>query len=267
MTVGKWLALATKQLQNARIESAGLDALILLEDATNIDRAHLLAHPDLTIQAQSLATLNTYLDRRKNREPLAYIRGFSEFYNRKFSVNPDVLIPRPESETFLALLAEFNPQNGQKLIDIGTGCGALAISAKLLLPNLQVSASDISLKALRVAKQNAKFLNTNINFFKASLLTKNGPFDYILANLPYVPKNYIVSPEVYAEPKMAVFANDNGLKLIKKLASQAFVYLKPGGFLFIESLLGQQKTIKNYYQKAGFKFVKKAGLVQVFSKV
>jgi release factor glutamine methyltransferase len=109
-------------------------------------------------------------------------------------------------------------------------------------------------------------LGAKINFFTDDLLTKPSTYNFILANLPYVPKNYSVSPEVLAEPKTAVFADDNGLALINKLALQAITSLNPGGFILLESLLQQQTDLNKYYQAAGFKLINKLGLVQVFQK-
>jgi release factor glutamine methyltransferase len=265
MTVEEWMTQATKKLQNAGILSARLDSLILLEDTTKLSQASLLAHPEKQLTNHESNLLKPKLEKRINHRPLAYIRGSLEFYGHNFIVNPDVLIPRPESEAFLELLSELKPKNNQKLIDIGTGCGALAISTKLKFPNLEVSASDISSKALIVAKQNAKNLKASINFFNCDLLANNmNMYGFILANLPYVPKLFCVSPEVYAEPKIAIFADNEGLEYIENLATQSFESLAPKGYLLLESLPEQQKKIKELYTKTGFKFVKRDGLVLVF---
>jgi release factor glutamine methyltransferase len=265
MTIGEWIEHATKTLKKADIDSARLDSLILLEAATQKDRAYILAHPNLSLQGSSLKIVNERLCRRKNREPIAYITGFKEFFGHEFFINKDVMIPRPETEDFLNLLGRFNTNKNQKLLDVGTGSGCLAISAKLLLLNLKVEACDISAKALITAKNNAKNLKADIKFIQSNLLANiTGKYDYIFANLPYVPHGYKVSREVNFEPNGAIYTDDNGLRLIKNLGASAKFNLKPGGYLFIESLLEQQEEIADYYAKSCYTFCTKAGLVQIF---
>src|SRR3989344_881274 len=127
----EWLKQAANTLKTANIGSARLDALVLLEDELNRDKAWILAHPEQPILAQSLKKLNKKLARRTNHEPLAYIRGFSELYGRKFKVNKRVLEPRPESEAMIDLLKELRLPKNSWLADIGTGSGALGITAAL----------------------------------------------------------------------------------------------------------------------------------------
>ena len=213
-----------------------------------------------------LQLLTIILERRIKNEPIAYIRGFCDFYGRKFKVNKNVLVPRPESETFIELLKATNPTKHQKLLDIGTGSGVLATTAKLEVPYLSVSASDISENALKLAKMNAKNLNANISFFKINLINKILKYDYIFANLPYVPDNFGVSPAVQHEPSLALYGGKDGLDLIKELAPLAKQSLKKDGYILFESLPNQQKIIADFYQQFGFKFVTNNGLVQCFKK-
>lgn len=267
MTIGKWLLKATNTLKIAGINSARLDSLILLEDATNLDRSNLLAHPNKILQGSSLMLLNEWVERRKNREPLAYIRGFCEFYGHKFIVSPDVMIPRPESEVFLELLSKLKPDNNQKLLDVGTGSGCLAISAKLLFPGLKVDACDMSKNALKVANNNANNLKADIKFTQSDLLTNiKDKYDYVFANLPYVPTKYSVSKEVNYEPTQAIYSNNKGLELIKSLAIQAKLSLNNDGYIFIESLLEQQKEIEKLFNQNNYNLVNKKGLIQIFNK-
>lgn len=265
MTIANWLYKSIAKLSDASIESSRLDCLLLLEHVLTKNRAWLLANGEFKLTKKQLADLEVLLNNRIDRVPIAYLVGNKEFYGYSFIVTPDVLIPRPESESFLELLTKFASKKDSRLLDVGTGSGALAISAKLLIPELEVYACDISEEALKVAKNNAKILGAKINFKISNLLSAYDiKFDYIFANLPYVPLGHKVSPEVHKEPEIAVFADSKGLDLIFRLADQANNKLRKSGYIFIESLVGQQDEICDYYQKAGFKFYEKAGFVQVF---
>ncbi|HET6622684.1 MAG TPA: HemK family protein methyltransferase, partial [Candidatus Saccharimonadales bacterium] len=220
----------------------------------------------LTDQADEL------LERRLKREPLAYILGYKEFYGRDFKVTPDVLIPRPDTETMIELLSSLldsgdssgggatfrhdrfklalqgsatdESANLLTLIDIGTGSGAIAITAKLEFPSLQVSASDISPAALRIAMSNAKKLGADIEFLESDLLSNvQRPASIICANLPYVDEAWQTSPETRFEPDMALFAPDGGLKLISELVFQATERQSCGDFMILEADPRQHHSI------------------------
>ena len=225
MNIGIWLKKAESKLKDSGIESAYLDSLILLEDAIKLDRSTIIAHPETSIPNQKLEKLNYKLKIRSEHTPLAYIRKTIEFYGYNFIVNPNVLIPRPESEAFLSLLAQHKPKNNEKLLDIGTGSGALAICAKLYFPDLQVFASDTSKTALSTALLNIRYFDVPIDLFLEDLTNDKNMYDYIFANLPYVPYGFPVSQEVEAEPASAIFADDGGLELINKLAPESRIWL------------------------------------------
>lgn len=267
MTIGEWLTTAQKKLIEIGVPTARLDAIVLLCYVMKKDKSYLLAHDDSTLTIDELAKLTTVLHQRLQRKPIAYIIGSKEFYGRDFAVTYDVLIPRPESENFIDALKKYPPQSGQSLLDIGTGSGILAITAKKEFPALTVWATDISGKALAVAKQNAHAHSASIHFVESDLLANiQDQFDYVFANLPYVPPDYNVSPEVNTEPRIAIFANHNGLSILFQLAEQLGSYVKHGGQVYIESLLEQHNDISNYYSVYGFKLVHTFGLVQVFTK-
>jgi release factor glutamine methyltransferase len=148
------------------------------------------AHPayELTESEQKLA--EDYLKRRQNHEPVAYILGSKEFYGREFVVTPDTLIPRPETEAIIDLVKELSLEK-LKILDVGTGSGCIAITLKLELPESDVMAVDISEKALVVAEKNADNLHANLEFKQSDLLKNvDEKFDIIVANLPYVDKNW-----------------------------------------------------------------------------
>ena len=255
MIISEWLKIATKSLKTANIPSARLDAELILANTLRKNRTYLHAHLDEEIDPRRFDIANARLDLRLDRVPIAYILGYKEFYGRKFTVSPSVLIPRPESEDLISLFLELTAgEIAEKvLIDVGTGSGCLGITAKLERSNLSVILSDISKPALNIAEKNANALNADVHIQQQSLL--NGqlkPVDYIFANLPYVDKSWDVSPELQYEPKIALFAEDEGLKLILQLISQAPRCLTPEGLLFIEADPQQHNRIIDKAVKNGF---------------
>ena len=255
MIISEWLKIATKSLKTANIPSARLDAELILANTLRKNRTYLHAHLDEEIDPRRFDIANARLDLRLDRVPIAYILGYKEFYGRRFTVSPSVLIPRPESEDLISLFLELTASEiaEKVLIDVGTGSGCLGITAKLERSNLSVILSDISKPALNIAEKNANALNADVHIQQQSLL--NGqlrPVDYIFANLPYVDKSWDVSPELKYEPEIALFAEDEGLKLILQLISQAPRCLTPDGLLFIEADPQQHNRIIDEAVKNGF---------------
>ena len=255
MIISEWLKIATKSLKTANIPSARLDAELILANTLRKNRTYLHAHLDEEIGLRRFDIANARLDLRLDRVPIAYILGYKEFYGRKFFVSPSVLIPRPESEDLISLFLELTASEitEKVLIDVGTGSGCLGITAKLERSDLSVILSDISKPALNIAEKNANALSADVHIQQQSLL--NGqlrPVDYIFANLPYVDKNWDVSPELKYEPEIALFAEDEGLKLILQLISQAPKCLTPDGLLFIEADPQQHDRIIDEATKKGF---------------
>ncbi|HEX4662349.1 MAG TPA: peptide chain release factor N(5)-glutamine methyltransferase, partial [Candidatus Saccharimonadales bacterium] len=221
MTLAQALTDATKRLQAADITTARLDSLVLLSHLVDKDKSWVLAHTDEEVTTSQQELYMAQLTRRESHEPLAYILGYKEFYGHDFIVTSAVLIPRPETESLVDLLADLQPQPEQRLLDVGTGSGAIAISCKLRWPDLAITATDISPAALAVAAQNASALHADITLRESNLLQSvGGPYDYIVANLPYVTRSWQRSPETNYEPAEALFASDDGLALIKKLMTQ-----------------------------------------------
>lgn len=269
MRLDNWLRQATKTLEKAEIGSARLDSLIILEDELNRGKAWLLAHPEHVVSANQQKKLNKKLARRTNHEPMAYIRGFSEFYHRKFMVNKRVLEPRPESETMIELLKDLvKSSSGSKIADIGTGSGALAVTAKLEFPDAEVVATDIDPACLKVARQNAKLYHIKIEFLSGDLLARLHPtyssMDVILANLPYVPANFYVNQAAAMEPKIAIFGGQDGLDIYRQLFKQITDFKLRPEFLFTESLPPQQQKLADIAQTAGFRLFKTQDFIQVF---
>lgn len=264
MTIATFLKQAAATLHAAGILTARLDAQVLASFALSKDRSWLLAHDEQELTAQQLDKLNALVSRRTARQPIAYLRGTQPFYGRIFDVTPDVLIPRPETETIIELIKKYVPHG--KILDVGTGSGAIAVTLALEMPNLQIEACDISPAALAIARQNTTKLEASVHFFVSDLLrTASGPYDAIVANLPYVARDWQRSPETDAEPALALFANDDGLALIKQLIKQVPDKLHQGGYLFLEADPRQHTSIEKAARTYGFVRVAAEGFGLVFA--
>lgn len=267
MTIGEWLTKSTDELLRTGIKSARLDSLILLEYITKRNRAWILTNQDISLDATSLKKLSLLLKRRSKHEPIAYITGEKEFYNLKLFVAPDVLIPRPETEMIIDYVSQLNVKDSWSIADIGTGSGAIALAIKHSHPKIKVTATDISDKALAIARQNAKYHKLNINFIHTDLLNNLDKFDVIIANLPYVATDWQTSPETAYEPAKALYASDNGLSLIKKLIEQSNSHLKSGGVLILEHDPRQISQIKVTGKQNGYSLKPISPFVSKLSKI
>lgn len=275
MTIGGWLSDATKELVTAEIESARLDAEIILAHTVKKPRTYLHAHVADELDPRLEEIARARLDLRLDRTPLAYIIGHKEFYGRRFIVTPRTLIPRPESEEIITqlrqLLGETAPLPGtptRRLVDIGTGSGCLGITAKLLYPDLDVTLLDDSPAALEVAERNARALDADVELVHSDLL-KNYPYspDIVLANLPYVDQSWETnSPELRHEPAEALYASDEGLSLVKACFEELGHRIKPGGTAIFEADPRQWAKIEPIAKQNGFETTKKTRFVYCFKK-
>ena len=196
------------------------------------------------------------LSKLKNNYPIQYLIGYVDFYHTKIKVNENVLIPRFETELLIdKTLKYLQDKNYKTLIDICTGSGCIAISLKKHT-NLNIDACDISNKALKLAKLNAKDNNTNINFFKIDILKEipKEKYDCIISNPPYLTKEEYTSPETKYEPKIALYANNNGLEFYDRILNISTNILNKNGSIIFEIGATQKNDIinltKKYYKKA-----------------
>lgn len=268
MTIEQWIKFTEDKLSRSGVSSARLDAELILAEVLGLERTFLHAHSDQLLPKTKVFHANNYLNKRAKRLPLAYIFGKKEFYGREFIITPDVLVPRPESEQIIELYKKV-VQTGDSLLDIGTGSGILAVTtgleAKKINHKITVFASDTSVKALEVAKNNAYKHKQNINFVYSDLLSDipNTILDQItiiIANLPYVSLEWIDATqpnELHYEPSQALYAADGGLELIKKLIEQTISAPKLK-YLILEADPEQHAAIINFAESYNFDLKKVA---------
>ena len=264
LSIADFLAISTKTLSNAGIASARLDSELILAHILRRSREWLLAHDATALTQPQQRQARQLLLQRTRHQPIAYLTGKRDFYGHSFLVNEQVLVPRPESEVILAMLDELAQDHHLRtVLDVGTGSGCLAISIKLAHPDLAVSACDISESALPVARLNAVRLlpsSQQVKFYQSDLLSDlpvGSQFDLIVANLPYLsPGQDGLSPELAYEPAIALYADDDGLSLIKQLITTAPARLTPGGYLLLEMDTDQIETVANYATGYRYQVVK-----------
>jgi release factor glutamine methyltransferase len=260
---------AIAQLEAAAVEESRLHAEVLIFHVLQCDRAHLFAHPERELTTADLSQYEQLIARRAAGEPLQYLTGHQEFWKADFLVTPAVLIPRPETEHLIEevlALIQLEAQAGNaalpvadarrlKLIDVGTGSGAIAITLARELPQAEVHAVDLSPDALQVARLNAERLvpenmGARVHFAQSDVLAsipRDASFDFVVSNPPYVGRNEadkVQDVVKHYEPPMAVFAGDDGLDVIRRLIPQAWEALRPGGWLLIEIGYTQSESVR-----------------------
>ena len=263
-TLGEYLQWGIILLRERIIETPQLDAELLLAHALKVDRPYLICHSEDILEPQNKIDFFKLLERRLRYEPIAYILGRREFYGRNFSLNHDVLIPRPDSETIvdfaLKKLREKTPAPVD-ILDLGTGSGVLGITLSAEYPYARTSATDISSKALQVAKSNATSLGVakRMQFAQGDLFAaldhlETKKFDLIVTNPPYLnpnEKNALQADIRDFEPEVALFSPKDGLAIIEKIAHTASNYLKPSGILLSELGFEQEKEVRKLFVDCG----------------
>src|SRR6266498_318436 len=228
-------------------DTPALDASVLLAHILNKPRTWVMAHPEIVLTTEQQNQLNKSLTLLESGEPFPYVLGHWEFFGLDFDITPDVLIPRPETELLVekAIVWLQESPMRRKVADIGTGSGAIAISIAVNVPDTQILATDISSKALDVAKQNAqKFdVQNRIEFVrcdllppKSALLSTEQQFDLICANLPYIPTETLYSLPIYGrEPTLALDGGADGLDSIRRFLKLIPEWLAPHSLILPET--------------------------------
>jgi release factor glutamine methyltransferase len=264
MTRRQALNHARELLAIHKIEDASLEAELLLRHTLKLDRTQFYTEPDLTLTKRQEKTYWQSIERRIKGEPSAYITGHREFFGLDFYVDKNVLIPRPETE-LLVEQAITHAVNYPTLliVDVGTGCGNIAISLAVHLPQAKIFAIDISAAALKVASHNClkHQVGDRVKLLEGNLLGPvSTPVDLIIANLPYVLTIDVPQVNTFGfEPHLALDGGSDGMTLIKRLCLQAKDKLQPAGCLLLEIGVGQSKIaadyLKHLYPSANIDFV------------
>jgi release factor glutamine methyltransferase len=258
----EWLRQGEARLQaSPHPERARLDAQTLLLHLIGKDRAWLLSHPDEEFGGCKSIGYSQLIERRAAGEPIQYITGECEFFGLPFRVNRDVLIPRPETEHLVEKALELAADFAQpRIVDVGTGSGAIAVALAHKLPNAEVTAIDLSSAALQVAKGNAECNSVadRIRFLEGDLLASvaGEQFDFVVSNPPYVANGdrELLAAEVREhEPELALFAGSHGLDIYRRLAPAAYQAVAPNTFALFEIGYGQADAIAQFLRAAGFK--------------
>jgi release factor glutamine methyltransferase len=239
-TVRNSLIDARSTLKDARIWSGWLDAEVLLAHVLQQERAWLHAHPERPLTATQRRRFRDLISRRAAYEPVAYLTGEREFYGHAIRVSPAVLIPRPDTEILVELAVEWlrdHPQ-ARRVIDLGTGSGAIAIAIAKAVPSIRVTAIDLDARTVRVAEANVAEhrLVSRVTVRRRNLLQGTPAADLIAANLPYLSaaRRRTGGPELAYEPEAALDGGKDGLDLIRRAIEQAPAVIRPGGCLLFE---------------------------------
>ncbi len=260
-TIGETLARARRRLALASFGPPTREASLLLAHALDLSEAQVLAHHDKPLTADALERFRALLERRLAGEPVAYIRGFKEFFGRDFAVDRRVLIPRPETEHLVEAALDLDLPSRVRAADLGTGSGCIAITLALEAPGWQLIATDISLEALSVAAKNRRRYGVD---HRVALVQTDlargldlGELDLVVSNPPYVgtSQERILSPEILEwEPKVALFAGDDGGDLHRRLLGH-LVAMSPGAWLLVEIGADQSELLSRASADSPFELV------------
>ncbi len=237
---------------------ARFEVQMLLQQVLSVARAYLLAHPEHVLSAGQQAAYDAVLRRRLQGEPIAYILGEREFFGLKFKVTPATLIPRPETELLVELALQRMPQGHTcRVLDLGTGSGAIALSIAHARPDIEVMAVDASEAALEVARANAQRLAIgNVAFLHSNWFSALGGqrYDLIVSNPPYVAAGdvHLTRGDVLFEPSTALASGADGLNDIRRIIGSAGDFLERGAWLLLEHGYDQAAEVRNLLLQNGF---------------
>ena len=248
MTIKQAITKGMIMLKSNNVESPKLKARLLLQYVLDKPRQYIIVYDNKEIDKQQQWQYFVNIEKLTKGIPLQHITHRQEFMKMDFFVDENVLIPRPDTEILVEEVIKIAQKyNSPRILDLCTGSGAIAISLKKVVPNADITAVDISEKALEIAQKNAKKLETKINFLKSDLFDKldNKKFDIIVSNPPYIRKDEIkkLSEEVQKEPKIALDGGEDGLDFYRIIAEQAINYLKTGSFLCFEIGYNQKNDV------------------------
>ncbi len=233
------------------------EAQLLLGQLLDRGRAELIAHPERPVESGVAARAKSWFERRRRGEPIAYITGRREFYGIGLRVTPDVLIPRAETERLVDLVLERVPaEQPARVLELGTGSGAVALVLARSRPRWRVTATDVSPAALDVARENARLCAAKIDFVQSDWFGAIGPgqFDLIVSNPPYIAAadGHLQLGDVRFEPRVALVGGASGMECVETIATQARDRLGPGGRLILEHGYDQGALCLELFRRLGY---------------
>ena len=258
-TIIRLVEWGTSYFRKKKIDSPRLTIELMLCHVLNLKRFDLYMQFDQPLMEDELLQLRSMIKRRIAREPLQYIIGETEFHGRTFSVQPGVLIPRPETE--LLVDEALRRTKSLRCLDVGTGSGCIAVTIALERPETEVVAIDLSEEAITIARQNAEQLNAKfidfqqVDFFDDEAVKNLGSFDLIISNPPYVSTNEMSELQVEIrnhEPQMALTDGNDGLSFYRRFVELAPLLLRREGEIFLELGHGMAETVRKMFEKEGF---------------
>ncbi|MCA0434856.1 MAG: peptide chain release factor N(5)-glutamine methyltransferase [Proteobacteria bacterium] len=260
-TLGRAYATARKRLR-ATSASPDLDARLLLQHVTGLDHAGFVLETERALSAGEADQFERFLLRRLNHEPVSRILGWREFYGRRFAVTPDVLDPRADTESLVELALTLCTPPPKRILDIGSGSGAIIVSLLAEWPGARGVAVDISTAALEMTQRNAAALGvaSRLTCLEGSIFAPvSGRFDLIVSNPPYIPAADVeaLAPDVRAyDPHLALDGGTDGLSAYRIIAAGAAAHLEARGLVVVEIGCGQQGDVKAVFSASGMSFVK-----------
>lgn len=258
MQIREALQQAKQILKAAAIDTASLDANLLLSHVTSLSKVMLIAHDEDELSKEQEDKFFSLINKRKSGYPIAYILGYKEFFGLRLKVTEDTLIPRPDTETLVEKALAFNPQG--KVLDLGTGTGAIILALKSELKSaIDAYAVDLSKKALEVASFNSQKLNLPVTFIQSNWFSMLGDlkFSMIVSNPPYIQKEdiHLTQTSLPFEPIQALTSEEDGLLDIKLICKEAKAHLENGAPLLIEHGFNQGEKVRAIFTEQGYKNV------------
>lgn len=260
MTINEYIVLETKRLKLNNIDDSTIIIKQILSYTLNKDQQYFVINGDKELQFEEEKNAKEAIDKIISGIPIQYITNKQEFMTEEYYVDENVLIPQPDTEILVEEVLKICANNNcnAKILDLCTGSGAIAVSLKKRIIKSTMFASDVSIKALNIARKNANINGTEINFIESDLFDKiqEKDFDIIVSNPPYIKKEVLktLSKQVQNEPTLALDGGESGIEFYEKIANEAYIYIKNNGFLCLEIGYDQAKEveeilIKNKYYK------------------
>jgi release factor glutamine methyltransferase len=258
-TIRKVLGWTTGRFEKEDIDAPRLTAEILLAFTLGVDRVKLYVELDRPLQKDELTAFRALIQRRLQHEPTQYLTGFKDFYNRRFLVDPRVLIPRSETELLVEAVLQLLPKHASRVLDLCTGSGCIAVTIAAERPLASVWATELSTDAAAVARANAEAhqVASRVSILEGDLFAPvpaDARFDVVVSNPPYVKRSELsgLQKEVTREPRLALDGGEDGLDFVRRIAEGAHGALKRGGWLALEIGDEQGAVVKDVLTRAGY---------------